>query len=426
MHRSLPLPLCLNILFTLLLAALPVAASSLHIHVEESALTPQPDVLALKPGPSAEVFAAVEAIEPATGPRLADRFTLIFPWRPQALENLRDGWRLVAASDHYPRSIGHPAAPLYRQGIMARVISISERNGRWALELEHVGLETIIESGSLSITASMRIASSDKSFPVESPSEDRYSSEWRWLDAGFHADAQGPECLPGDLTAELDALIPLSSIAEVEARYLGTLAFERRWEFQGGELETARLEGHVCQASQLKLTIGDAINEVVPLWHRTYGPTFHMVGWLPLMLEVKGKLGFRITLSSQLALQDPVSLHHEATGTIVLEDGDWQWASPPAQRGVPLAAPPLRVDAKIDAGLGLLPRIELILYAMAGPYLQAEASRTLSWQPSTPLEETLGFSLTGGMTHRASRWGDWEDTQLVTPYRWPKAEESEE
>ncbi|ERS87947.1 hypothetical protein [Halomonas sp. PBN3] len=420
MPRSLSPYLRLAILLILCLATLPVAASSLTIDIEHSALTPQPQVLALKPGPAADVFAAVEAIEPDAEPLPVASFTLIFPWRPSALETLQEGWRLVAATDHLPPSASHPASPLYRHGIMARVVAITPEANRWVLKLEGVQLEEIIESGSLSITAAIRIASSDASFPDERLfPEGRFNPEWRWLDASFHGRETSPTCHPGDMTADLDATIPLSSFAEIEARYLGALSFEHSWQFQGGELTSARLEGEVCQASQLRLTIGQKIDKLVPLWHRTYGPTFHMVGWLPLMLEVKGKLGFKLDLSSELTLVEPLTLHHEAKGTLVLEDGDWDWASPPSQESMHLPAPSSGVTSAVDISLSLLPRMELVLYSMMGPYLQAEASRSLCWQPSTSLEVSQGFRLAGGLTHRTSRWGDWTDTLYRT---WPKEE----
>ncbi|MDR5903035.1 hypothetical protein [Halomonas icarae] len=424
MQRTHVLGLTLALLLILWLAALPAAASSLQIEIAQRDLTPQPRVLALKPASAANVFAAVEAIEPDGRALLADRFTLIFPRRPKALEALREGWRLVAATNYRHPSTPHPALPLYRHGLMARVVTIASQEGRWSLELEHVELKEIIESGSLSITAAAHFASSDEGFADERLfPEGRFYPEWRWLDASFATDTQDPECLPGDLTADLHTTFALTAIAEVEARYVGTLALEHSWEFQGGALKSAQLESYVCQASQLQLTIGDNIEEVVPLWHRSYGPTFHMVGWLPLMLEVKGKLGFRLMTSGELALGDPLISLHEATGILTLKDDNWDWASPPSQSGMEFSYPRLRMDSKVEASLGLLPRLELILYSMTGPYMQAESSRTINWQPPAPPEASRSFSLMGGITHRTSRWGSWSDKQFVT---WPIAQEDGE
>lgn len=396
--------------------AMPVMASE-HEPFIDGNLTPQKSqVLVLKAKRSAELFDAVVDIE-----SLGDEaFELVIESPPNFLDPLEPGWRLVAATDEPLLPLGRAESQLVESGLLVHVKALdNDDDGTLRLSLEPAELEDVVEDGTLTIIAVERVTSEEEDFPVERLLGHSTPPAGRWLPATFQE--QGWEPCPSEATAyEHEKTLYFTPSASAQFQYQATLALKRQMTFEGGRLTEARLEGRLCQGTEITPRFEEQFNAEESIWSRQKGLFYRMVGWVPIMLAVNAKLDAVLATSASLTASDPIRLHHDSAGGLLLQDGDWELQQRPS-RHQPLRLPSLMPDASLDASLALKPRLELILYGSGGPYLEASAATNATWQPDRQPRSDLSLTLVGGLTYRKGLWrDDWQDEPLEPPlYRWP-------
>lgn len=395
--------------------AMPVMASEHELFIDGT-LTPQESqVLVLKAEQAAELFDAVVDIETKDD----EAFEMVIESPPSFLDPLEPGWRLVAATDEPLYPLGRAERQLVESGLLVHVKALdNDDDGTFRLSLEPAELEDVVEDGTLTIIVVERVTSEEDDFPVERLLGHAAPPAGRWLPATFQERGWQP-CPPEDTAHEYEKTLYFKPSVSARIHYQAVLALKREMTFKGGRLTEAELEGRLCQSAEITPRFEERLKTEETIWSRQKGPYYRMVGWIPIMLAVSARLDAVLDTSAGLTTRDPIRLHHDSAGGLLLQDGDWQLQPQPSQHQ-PVRLPYLMPDATIDASLALEPRLELILYGSGGTYLKASTATNATWQPGRQPRSDLSLTLLGGLTYRKGLWRDvWQDEPLEPPlYRW--------
>ncbi|KPQ24669.1 MULTISPECIES: hypothetical protein [unclassified Halomonas] len=380
-------------------------------------LTPQSRVLALDSHDSAKLFDTVDNIDSLGD----DAFELVIKSPPSFLEPLAVGWRLVAATDAPLHPLGQAEGQLVDSGLLAHVAATdTDEDGTLRLSIESAELGDVVEDGTLTIIVVERVTSEEDDFPVESLLGKAPSATGRWLLTTFQ-DRSWEPCPPEDTSFEHEKTLYFTPQASAAIRLQATFALKRQMTFEGGRLKEAKLEGRMCQGTEITPSFEEKLQRDETIWLRQQGPFYRMVGWLPIMFTVNARLNALLSTSGRLSISEPIQLHYDSAGALQLQNGKWQPQPRHSQHQGP-ELPSLMLNSSLNASFALEPRLELILYGTGGPYLEANATTSAVWKPGQQIDSDLSLTLLGGLTYRNSLWSDdWRDEELKPAlYLWPE------
>lgn len=326
--------------------------------------------------------------------------TLYLESLPLSLEGLNSG-NILAAAVTPPESLYHdlwddtlwqPNAKerLAWDGLLHHVNALEEIDDGWQLRLERAVLADAIKQGTLVVEASTMIRSREEMFGLEPYiyQEGGHYRKVSWNTANMH-------CTPGRFQVDTVENIELPYGVNADIAYSAVLHMTYALMFDNGQTEHAELDAEICQAGSLKLRADNEVDKEWLLWKGRSRPKVFRVGWLPIVARAGGSLTYGLNASAELEQQDPILLKHHLQRQVSRSQGSWSLTGPeltPPAFHVP--DPSLYTD--VETTSKLVPKLEVILYGLAGPYIQAAGTTTLGWH-----SDPSGPSLRAGLTLQA-------------------------
>ncbi|CAM3968347.1 hypothetical protein VRRI112168_08260 [Vreelandella rituensis] len=325
------------------------------------------------------------------------QLTLYLDLLPSSLDGLSTGDVLAAAvtpperlyHEPWQDTLWQPSAKerLAWDGLLHRVIALEEIDDGWQLRLERATLADAIEQGTLIIEAKTMIRSRNEMFGLE---PHIYAEGDHYRKVGLHTAEL--HCTPGRFQVDTVERIVFPYGVEADIAYSAVLHLTYALTFDNGQVERVELNTDICQAGSLKVRVENEVDEEWLLWKERSRPTVFRVGWLPIVARAGAGLTYALETGAGFRQQEPVLLKHHLQRQTSWSQGDWRFdgpeLTPPA---VHVPDPSLYID--VETTSKLIPQLEIILYGLAGPYIQAPGSTTLGWH-SNPSGPSLHANLT--------------------------------
>jgi hypothetical protein len=340
-------------------------------------------VVHLTEAESDELFSLVSGqVESAA---VSPQLTLHLERRPSSLDGLGSG-SILAAAVTPPDTLSHPPwedAPRYVNvtdrlvwdGLLHRVISLEEDSEGWRLQLEQATLADAIKQGTLVIEASRMIRS------IEGGDEEMFGQEPYIYQEGDHYRkvslyTSDMHCTPGRFQVDTSVYVDSENGMEAVIEYSAVLHMTYALSFKGGHLENAELASEICQMGNITLWVNQEIDNEWLLWKDRSRPKLFRVGWLPVVARAGGSLTYGLATSGEVKPREPILFRHHVQRQVSRSHGNWNITGP--ELAFPtVAAPDLSPSIEVQATSKLVPQLEVILYGVAGPYIQAEGAVTM-------------------------------------------------
>lgn len=328
------------------------------------------------------------------------QLTLYLSLLPSSLDGLSTGDILAAAvtppeslyHDPWQDSLWQPNIKerLTWDGLLHRVIALEEIDDGWQLRLERVTLADAIKQGTLVIKAKTMIRSRNDMFGLEPYI---YAEGEHYRKVSLHTAEL--HCAPGRFQVDTVEGIELPYGVEADIAYSAVLQLTYELTFDNGQLERVELATDICQAGSLKAHVEHEVNEEWLLWKDRSRPKVFRVGWLPIVARAGASLTYGLAAGAGFRQQEPMLLKHHLQQQASRSQGSWQFdgssLTPPA---IHVPEPSLYID--VETTNKLVPQLEIILYGLAGPYIQAAGSTVLGSH-----SDSAGSSLRANLTLQA-------------------------
>lgn len=329
------------------------------------------------------------------------QLTLYLERVPSSLKELRKDDILVAAVTP-PESLYHfpwDDTPWFESvnerlawdGLLHRVIAVEETDDGWRFQLEQATLADAIERGTIIIKASRMIRS------IQEGEEEMFGLDPYISQEGDHyrkirLHTTDMHCTPGRFQVDTVENVEFQDGIEADIAYSAVLHMIYEFSFDSGQIENAKLGAKICQAGSLALRAAHRVDKEWLLWKDKSRPQVFRVGLLPIVARAGGSLTYGLNTSAELEQQDPIFLKHHLQRQANRSQGIWSLSGPElASPTIHIPDPSLYID--VEATSKLVPQLEVILYGLAGPYIQASGATTLGWH-SAPSEASLRAGLT--------------------------------
>lgn len=298
-------------------------------------------------------------------------------------------------------------------GLMAKITKppklITCLNKQRCLELHFrdVGLEQVIESGTLSIKGRIEITSRDYCFGKNMSSGECVFRNAGALpppgtlptekDALAHAAPAGRLIAVQTVGAPCDAAKRLRYVHSIEVsgpirltkqvsglfKYRGTLGFDYKLRFARGALESVKAELESCQAGQVGLRGTARVNNTVALWMRSTRPKVVWVSWVPIVYTLTARLDASVSAQAGFVRSDLFSLSSTLGCSAAWPSNNGAGWRLCAQGSTGHWPPTLSVaddiGARGRATAALIPALQVNVYGVGGPRLSGviEATATV-------------------------------------------------
>lgn len=335
----------------------------------------------------------------------ATQLTLYLERLPSSLEGLIIG-DILAAAVTPPETLYHDPwndAPRFENvserlawdGLLHRVIALEEVDDGWKLQLEQAALADAIEHGTLITEAQMRIRSLSEE---EIFGQGSYASLGNGHYRNMSLSSSGRHCETDSLQeVEIVENIKLQDGVEADIAYHAELHMTYALSFEDGQIENAELTAEICQDGSLKLLAANEIDHEWLLWKDRSRPKVFRVGLLPVVARAGGSLAYGLTTGTTLEQKVPMEFRHHLQRQVTYSQGNWRVTDPefvPPTIRIPAFSPSIELQATSR----LVPHLNVILYGLAGPYIQASGAVTMGASSSSVSPE---FSLNTGLTLKA-------------------------
>lgn len=368
------------------------------------------NVVHLTEAESNELFSLV-SVQDESAAR-SPQLTLYLERRPSSLAELGSG-NILAAAVTPPETLIHQPWEdatryvsvndrLVRDGLLHRVISLEEDSEGWRLQLEQATLADAIKQGTLVIEASRMIRSLEDDMFGQEPYIYQEGDHYRKV--SLHT--PNMHCTPGRFHVDTSVYIDLPNGNEAEIGYSAVLHMKYALSFKNGQLENAELASEVCQMGSITLGVNQEIDNEWLLWKDRSRPKLFRIGLLPVIARAGGSLTYGLATSAEFKPREPILFRHDVQRQVSRSHGNWNIITGPELAFPAVAAPDLSPSIEVQATSKLVPQLEVILYGVAGPYIQAAGSVTMVSSLAPP-----NYSLHAGLVLQA---GIQQDNEVVS------------
>lgn len=325
-------------------------------------------------------------------------------------------------------------------GIMARIIGRTEPTQGEpccvTLELESVGLESVIQRGDLTVEALSVVRSDDKRCFIENGMLAEKTSErgvlrsQKWNEFGCINFRHGElprlsveEGRLGDTPMSrpqlAGGLIAVTSPREsrrcpenswsnqvdfshsarlgpygpeIDMKYQAVLHMEQTLRFRWGRFEGADLRATFCQLGSLEVTLDERIEGLrATVWGGGVGPKFFSIGMLPVMLSLTAELDILLDAGGQIRATPWVGTY-SGVAARVARGPNGPVAEVERDDSVLRFEVTEGTEADVYVQIGVTPRAQINLYGAGGPQLEGPASSRIKLE-STPENQAFDWLL---------------------------------
>lgn len=179
---------------------------------------------------------------------------------------------------------------------------------------------------------------------------------------------------------------------------------KKKLKFRKGKLVSATLDAIICQEGATALHVENAIEGLgMTLWEKSSKPqVFWVGGWLPVVVQAKTSLDYNVTANAKFKSDPLFTGAFTVARRYEFKNGQEPYSDNIPNRNIPeMLLESGSVEGTVHVSSALIPKLEVVLYGVGGPFIKGSAMASADWHTNTgATQEKLDLSLGVGLSHR--------------------------